>query len=433
MSINIDELLNKARNWDKAAIAKLISLIEDGYDLNLKIARKTHVIGVTGPPGAGKSTLIYALARRLSEDKRVAILTVDPSSPFSGGSFMGNRIRMQDLTMKPNIYIRSMATRGNRGGLNYATVASLDLFEYVGVDYVFLETVGAGQTDTDVRHVADTILVLVPPLSGDEIQALKSGLMEIGDIYIASKSDNQASESVYRDLTAMAEVMSQVREGWRPMVLKVSGLYGIGIDDLIARLDERFKVLKDRRVLEETLRKRRVAEMRLHAHELLDGIIDENEDLVKSVMNGMKSPLVAAREVLGLGGVRLDHVAVAVKSAEDAVGKYRKLGFRVKGPVVVEGQGIKVYMVLLNNNARIELIEPLGPNTTASKFIEKRGEGLHHIALSVDDLESFIELAREAGLEVVGQPSVGAEGIVVFIHPRSLNGVLLELVQHDGH
>ncbi|MFB6471048.1 MAG: methylmalonyl-CoA epimerase [Vulcanisaeta sp. AZ3] len=171
--------------------------------------------------------------------------------------------------------------------------------------------------------------------------------------------------------------------------------------------------------------------MRLHAHELLDGIIDENEDLVKSVMNGMKSPLVAAREALGLGGVRLDHVAVAVKNAEDAVEKYRKLGFRVKGPVVVEGQGVKVYMVLLNNNARIELIEPLGPNTIVSKFIEKRGEGLHHIALSVDDLESFIELARETGLEVVGQPSVGAEGIVVFIHPRSLNGVLLELVQHD--
>ncbi len=198
--MDLGDLLKRARSWDKLAIAKLITLAEEGIELPLENQRRSHVIGVTGPPGAGKSTLIYSMARKIPQDRRIAILTIDPSSPFTGGSFMGNRIRMQELTSRPNIYIRSMATRGGiRGGLNYATIAAINVLEYAGADYIFLETVGgAGQSDTDVKYVADTILVLVPPLSGDEIQALKSGLMEIGDIYVVSKSDNQVAESTYR-------------------------------------------------------------------------------------------------------------------------------------------------------------------------------------------------------------------------------------------
>jgi len=430
--MKIDELLERARNWDKLAIAKLITMAEEGVEPQLDVRRRSHVIGITGPPGSGKSTLIYTMARKIPQDKRVAILTIDPSSPFTGGSFMGNRIRMQELTSKPNIYIRSMATRGIRGGLNYATIAAINILEYAGADYIFLETVGAGQSDTDVKYVADTILVLVPPLSGDEIQALKSGLMEIGDIYVVSKSDNPASESTYRDLMAMVDMVREIKgETWRPTVLKVSGLYGYGVDELLKVLDDRFGELMKNGRLDNTLRSRRTLEMRLYAYDLLEKSLNEAKDLESKVINGELSPRDAARRLLNYyDKPRLDHVAVAIKNIDEAARKFRELGLRVSDPIVVEEQGVKVVMVMLSNT-KIELLEPLGPETTVANFIEKRGEGIHHIAIEVDDINKFINIAKNAGLTITGEPSRGAEGIVTFIHPKSLHGILLELVQHE--
>jgi len=430
--MKIEELLERARNWDKLAIAKLITMAEEGVEPQLDVRRRSHVIGITGPPGSGKSTLIYTMARKIPRDKRVAILTIDPSSPFTGGSFMGNRIRMQELTSKPNIYIRSMATRGIRGGLNYATVAAINILEYAGADYIFLETVGAGQSDTDVKYVADTILVLVPPLSGDEIQALKSGLMEIGDIYVVSKSDNPASESTYRDLMAMVDMVREIKgETWRPTVLKVSGLYGYGVDELLKVIDDRFGELMKNGRLDNTLRSRRTLEMRLYAYDLLEKSLNEAKDLESKVINGELSPRDAARRLLNYyDKPRLDHVAVAIKNIDEAARKFRELGLRVSDPIVVEEQGVKVVMVMLSNT-KIELLEPLGPETTVAKFIEKRGEGIHHIAIEVDDINKFINIAKNAGLTITSEPSRGAEGIVTFIHPKSLHGILLELVQHE--
>jgi len=430
--MKIEELLERARNWDKLAIAKLITMAEEGVEPQLDVRRRSHVIGITGPPGSGKSTLIYTMARKIPQDKRVAILTIDPSSPFTGGSFMGNRIRMQELTSKPNIYIRSMATRGIRGGLNYATIAAINILEYAGADYIFLETVGAGQSDTDVKYVADTILVLVPPLSGDEIQALKSGLMEIGDIYVVSKSDNPASESTYRDLMAMVDMVREIKgETWRPTVLKVSGLYGYGVDELLKVIDDRFGELMKNGRLDNTLRSRRTLEMRLYAYDLLEKSLNEAKDLESKVINGELSPRDAARRLLNYyDKPRLDHVAVAIKNIDEAARKFKELGLRVSDPIVVEEQGVKVVMVMLSNT-KIELLEPLGPETTVAKFIEKRGEGIHHIAIEVDDINKFINIAKNAGLTITGEPSRGAEGIVTFIHPKSLHGILLELVQHE--
>jgi|GEM_PF-28736 len=427
--MKIEELLERARNWDKLAIAKLITMAEEGVEPQLDVRRRSHVIGITGPPGSGKSTLIYTMARKIPQDKRVAILTIDPSSPFTGGSFMGNRIRMQELTSKPNIYIRSMATRGIRGGLNYATIAAINILEYAGADYIFLETVGAGQSDTDVKYVADTILVLVPPLSGDEIQALKSGLMEIGDIYVVSKSDNPASESTYRDLMAMVDMVREIKgETWRPTVLKVSGLYGYGVDELLKVIDDRFGELMKNGRLDNTLRSRRTLEMRLYAYDLLEKSLNEAKDLESKVINGELSPRDAARRLLNYyDKPRLDHVAVAIKNIDEAARKFKELGLRVSDPIVVEEQGVKVVMVMLSNT-KIELLEPLGPETTVAKFIEKRGEGIHHIAIEVDDINKFINIAKNAGLTITGEPSRGAEGIVTFIHPKSLHGILLELV-----
>jgi len=430
--MKIEELLERARNWDKLAIAKLITMAEEGVEPQLDVRRRSHVIGITGPPGSGKSTLIYTMARKIPQDKRVAILTIDPSSPFTGGSFMGNRIRMQELTSKPNIYIRSMATRGIRGGLNYATIAAINILEYAGADYIFLETVGAGQSDTDVKYVADTILVLVPPLSGDEIQALKSGLMEIGDIYVVSKSDNLASESTFRDLMVMVDMVREIKgETWRPTVLKVSGLYGYGVDELLKVIDDRFGELMKNGGLDNTLRSRRTLEMRLYAYDLLEKSLNEAKDLESKVINGELSPRDAARRLLNYyDKPRLDHVAVAIKNVDEAARKFKELGLRVSDPIVVEEQGVKVVMVMLGNT-KIELLEPLGPETTVAKFIEKRGEGIHHIAIEVDDINKFINIAKNAGLTITGEPSRGAEGIVTFIHPKSLHGILLELVQHE--
>ncbi|ADY01136.1 MAG: methylmalonyl Co-A mutase-associated GTPase MeaB [Vulcanisaeta sp.] len=430
MSIDINELLIRVRNWDKLAIAKLITLAEEGIEVPLGIQHRSHVIGITGPPGSGKSTLIYTMARKIPQEKRIAILTIDPSSPFTGGSFMGNRIRMQELTSRPNIYIRSMATRGIRGGLNYATIAAVNVLEYAGADYIFIETVGAGQSDTDIKYVADTILVLVPPLSGDEIQALKSGLMEIGDIYVVSKSDNQVSESTYRDLMAMVDMMKEIKgNSWKPIVVKVSGLYGYGVDDLLRLIDDRFRELINNGRLSESLISRRLLEMRLYAYDLLEKSLIERKDLESEVVSGKLTPQEAARRLLGMERPRLDHVAIAVKDLDGTIEKFRKLGLRVSDPVIVEEQGVKVAMVWLGNT-RIELLEPLNPNSTVAKFLESRGEGIHHIALEVNDLEEFIKRVQEAGLVITGKPSKGAEGLVVFIHPKSLNGVLLELVQH---
>jgi len=430
--MKIEELLERARNWDKLAIAKLITMAEEGVEPQLDVRRRSHVIGITGPPGSGKSTLIYTMARKIPQDKRVAILTIDPSSPFTGGSFMGNRIRMQELTSKPNIYIRSMATRGIRGGLNYATIAAINILEYAGADYIFLETVGAGQSDTDVKYVADTILVLVPPLSGDEIQALKSGLMEIGDIYVVSKSDNLASESTFRDLMVMVDMVREIKgETWRPTVLKVSGLYGYGVDELLKVIDDRFGELMKNGGLDNTLRSRRTLEMRLYAYDLLEKSLNEAKDLESKVINGELSPRDAARRLLNYyDKPRLDHVAVAIKNVDEAARKFKELGLRVSDPIVVEEQGVKVVMVMLGNT-KIELLEPLGPETTVAKFIEKRGEGIHHIAIEVDDINKFINIAKNAGLTITGEPSRGAEGIVTFIHPKSLHGILLELIQHE--
>ncbi len=311
----------------------------------------------------------------------------------------------------------------------------MNVLEYAGADYVFIETVGAGQSDTDIKYVADTILVLVPPLSGDEIQALKSGLMEIGDIYVVSKSDNQASESTYRDLLAMVDMMREVKgDSWKPAVIKVSGLYGFGVDELLKIIDDRFRELISNGKLNESLTSRRLLEMRLYAYDLLEKQLSESKELENEVINGRLSPQEAARRLLGMEMPRLDHVAIAVKDLGGAVEKFRKLGgLRVSDPIIVEEQGgVKVVMVWLGNT-RIELLEPLNPSSTVAKFLESRGgEGIHHIALEVNDLEEFIKRIQEAGLVLTGKPSRGgAEGIVTFIHPKSLNGVLLELVQRN--
>ncbi len=218
---------------------------------------------------------------------------------------------------------------------------------------------------------------------------------------------------------AMIDMVKEIKsDSWKPIVVRVSGLYGYGVDDLIKVIDDRFRELMNNGKLNEMLISRRVLEMRLYAYDLLEKSLSERRDLEKEVVNGRLSPQEAARRLLNAGKPRLDHVAIAVKNLDSAVEKFRRLGLRVSEPMIVEEQGVKIAMVWLGNT-RIELLEPLNPGSTVARFLESRGEGIHHIALEVDDLDEFIKTAKGSGLVIIGGPSKGAEGVVVFIHPRA--------------
>jgi len=196
------------------------------------------VIGVTGPAGCGKSTLIYRLASELrKKGKTVGVVAIDPTSPFSGGALLGDRIRMQNLSTDAGVYIRSMATRGTLGGLARATADAVKVLDASGKDVVFVETSGAGQSEVDVIKVAHTILVVMAPGLGDDIQASKAGMMEIGDIFIVNKADRDNADRAVEEIQAMIELGAQ--EGrWRPPVIKTTASSGRGTENVIEKIEE---------------------------------------------------------------------------------------------------------------------------------------------------------------------------------------------------
>jgi len=296
---------------DKRALARAISLVEDddpeGWELVREVYPRTgnaSVVGFTGPPGAGKSTLIGALIRLWRErDRSVGVLSIDPSSPFRGGALLGDRIRLSEHFLDPGVFIRSMATRGALGGLAEAALQTALLMDAAGKDDVFLETVGVGQAEVDVIDHADSVVLVLIPGSGDSIQALKAGVMEIPDIIVVNKSDHPLTDTMVREIRGVLSLAPQ--EGWRVPIVKTEAARGTGVAELGEKLEEHRAHVEAEGTLSErrrrnlrnevlalcTFRLRRRLEEALREDERFGALIDE-------VVERRLDPATAASEIL---------------------------------------------------------------------------------------------------------------------------------------
>ena len=243
---DVPALVEKARSGDARSVARLISLVEDASPLLREVmaglapyagaARGedaqhsgAQVVGLTGSPGVGKSTSTSALVGVLrAQGKRVGVLAVDPSSPFSGGALLGDRVRMQDHALDQGVYIRSMASRGHLGGLSWATPQALRVLDAAGCDVILVETVGVGQSEVEVAAMADTTLVLLSPGMGDGIQAAKAGILEVGDVFVINKADRDGADQVRRELRSMIALADRPEGAWRPPIVKTVASKGVG-------------------------------------------------------------------------------------------------------------------------------------------------------------------------------------------------------------
>ena len=256
--MSVEEVVDGVLKGNRRALARLISLIED-EDANAprilaQLYRHTgraHIVGITGPPGSGKSTLVTRIIKELrARERTVGIICVDPSSPFSGGALLGDRIRMQEHALDKDVYVRSMGTRGHLGGLARATSDAVRAVDAFGKDIIIVETVGAGQSEVEIIELAHTVVVTDVPGSGDDIQAIKAGIMEIADIFVVNKSDLDGADRKVTEINAMLDI--DTRElPWRPPVLLTNARTGEGISELVDKIDEHIGHLRSSGLLEE--------------------------------------------------------------------------------------------------------------------------------------------------------------------------------------
>jgi len=279
---HIEQLIDGVLKGDRRSIAKTITLIEDDMPESEKAISllyphtgKAFIVGMTGPPGSGKSTLIQKLVEELRRrGKTVGVVAVDPSSPFTGGAFLGDRVRMQELSIDEGVFIRSMATRGSLGALAKATKDAVKVLDASGKDVVVVETVGAGQSEVEIIKLAHTVVVVLAPGLGDDIQAIKAGIMEIGDIFVVNKADRENVNKAMIDIETMLN-MNPEREKWRPPVVKTTAITGEGIAELLDKIDQHGKYLEAGAI--DTRRRQRVETELVEAikEKVAESIVDE--------------------------------------------------------------------------------------------------------------------------------------------------------------
>jgi len=306
-----EEITSGVLAGNRRSIARAITIIENGKAEAKKLIAsiyphtgKAHLIGLTGPGGSGKSTLIEKIVREYRRrGKTVGVVAVDPTSPFTGGAFLGDRIRMQELSTDPDVFIRSMATRNYPGGIARATKDAVKVLDAAGKDLVLVETVGAGQSEVEIIKVAQTVVVTYAPGLGDEIQAIKAGLMEIADIFVVNKADRESADKAVMDIQAMLQ-LNDKKTAWKQPILKTTALTGEGVPELVEKIEEHRRFLEKEVGRERDLEKAETELVEAIKEGIARSIIDELkregkfEELTRKIVERRTDPASAAEKLL---------------------------------------------------------------------------------------------------------------------------------------
>jgi LAO/AO transport system kinase len=433
---------------DARALARAITLVENETDEGAAIvgqvyarSGRAYLVGVTGSPGAGKSTLADRL---IGEWRRagltVGVLAVDPTSPYTGGAILGDRVRMQAHAEDEGVFIRSMATRGHLGGLAQTTTEAATLLDAAGFDIVMIETVGVGQDEVDVVRTADISLVVVVPGAGDDVQALKAGIMEIADIFVVNKADRDGADRTAASIETMLSLEEWPAGEWRPPVVRTEATTGRGVPELVATI-QRFRsettaAVGERRRVRAEWRLRellgRQFMQHLERHVLAPG---EFATVLDQVADRETDPYSAAAAIVRRGTnkpvpltpVSLDHIGIAVHDPTELVAWFDQVfGVPTSDP---EDVGRHRLRFVETGSATLELVQPLSPDAPVARFLEKHGPGLHHLCLRVPDIDAAVAALKARGIQLIDEtPRAGAHGSrIAFIHPSSAHGLLVEL------